>query len=106
MLPEALQYAQKALAADANSWRVHNLLGAIYTDKKEFRGAIDAFKAAMRLAPTEPMPHSDLAKAYLAQGRYDEALESANMAIRLAPRDPYFQEQRRQIESTMATDQE
>ena len=101
MLPEALQYAQKALAADANSWRVHNLLGAIYTDKKEFGGAVDAFKAAMRLAPNEPMPHSDLAKAYLAQGRYDEALESANTAIRLAPRDPYLQEQYRQIQATM-----
>ena len=100
MLPEALQYAQKALAADANSWRVHNLLGAIYTDKKEFGGAVDAFKAAMRLAPNEPMPHSDLAKAYLAQGRYDEALESANTAIRLAPRDPYLQEQYRQIQAT------
>ena len=101
MLPEALQYAQKALAADANSWRVHNLLGAIYTDKKEFGQAVDAFKAAMRLAPNEPMPHSDLAKAYLAQGRYDEALESANTAIRLAPRDPYLQEQYRQIQATM-----
>ena len=106
MLPEALQYAQKALAADADSWRVHNLLGAIYTDKKEFEQAAGAFKAAMQLAPNEPMPHSDLAKAYLAQGRYDEALESANTAIRLAPRDPYLQEQRRQIESAIAADQE
>ena len=101
MLPEALQYAQKALAADANSWRVHNLLGVIYTDKKEFEEAVDAFKGAMRLAPNEPMPHSDLAKVYLAQSRYDEALESADTAIRLAPRDPYFQEQRRQIQAAM-----
>ncbi|RKU10689.1 hypothetical protein C6502_10705 [Candidatus Poribacteria bacterium] len=101
LLPEALQYAQKALEADANSWRVHNLLGVIYTDKKEFGQAINAFKAAMQLAPNEPMSHSDLAKVYLAQGRYDEALESANTAIRLAPRDPYFQEQRRQIEAAM-----
>ena len=101
MLPEALRYAQKALAADANSWRVHNLLGVIYTDKKEFEQAVDAFKAAMRLAPNEPMSHSDLAKVYLAQGRYDGALESVNTAIRLAPRDPYFQEQHRQIQAAM-----
>ena len=103
MLPDALKYAQKALAADANSWRVHNLLGVIYTDKSEFRQAVDAFKAAMRLAPNEPMPHSDLAKVYLAQGRYDEALEAANTAIRLAPRDPYLQEQRRQIQAAMTS---
>ena len=106
MLPEALQYAQKALEADADSWRVHNLLGAIYTDKREFGGAVDAFKVAMRLAPNQPMPHSDLAKAYLAQGRYDEALESVNTAIRLAPREPYLQEQRRQIQAAMASSKE
>ena len=101
MLPEALRYAQKALAADADSWRVHNLLGVIYTDKKEFGGAIDALKTAIRLAPNEPMSHSDLAKVYLAQGRYDEALESVNIAVRLAPRDSYFQDQRRQIQAAM-----
>ena len=106
MLPEALQYAQKALAMDANSWRVHNLLGVIYTDKNEFRQAIDAFKDAMQLVPNEPMPHSDLAKVYLAQGRYDEALKSVGAAVRLAPRDPYFQEQRRQIQAAMASGKE
>ena len=106
MLPEALQYAQKALVAEANSWRLHNLLGVIYTDKKEFRQAVDAFKAAMRLAPNEPMPHSDLAKVHLAQGRYNEALKSVDAAVRLAPRDPYFQEQRRQIEAAMVSDKE
>ena len=101
MLPEALQYAQKALVVDASSWRLHNLLGVIYTDKKEFERAVDAFKSAMQLAPNEPMPHSDLAKAYLMQGRHDEALESVDTAIRLAPRDPYFQEQHRQIQAAI-----
>ena len=104
MLPEALQYAQKALDADVDSWRVHNLLGVIYTDQKEFEGAIDAFKSAMQLAPNEPMPHSDLAKVYLTQGRYDEALKSVDAAIRLAPRDSYLQEQRSQIEATLLSD--
>lgn len=103
MFPEALQYAQKALAADANSWRVHNLLGVIYTDTNKLGGAVDAFKSAMQLAPNEPMPHSDLAKVYLAQGRYDQALKSVDAAIHLAPRDPYFQEQRRQIEAAITS---
>ena len=106
MLPEALEYAQKALAVDVNSWRVHNLLGAIYTDKSEFGQAIAAFKAAMQLAPNEPMPHSDLAKVYLTQGRYDEALKSVDAAIRLAPGDPYFQEHRRQIQAAMTSNKE
>ena len=106
MLPEALKYVQKALAVEANSWRLHNLLGVIYTDKREFGGAADAFKSAMQLAPNEPMPHSDLAKAYLAQGRYDDALKSVNAAMRLAPRDPYLQAQRRQIQAAVASNKE
>ena len=106
MLPDALKYAQKALAADAESWRVHNLMGVIYTDQKEFGQAADAFKAAMQLAPNEPMPHSDLAKAYLAQGRYAEALKSVETAVRLAPRDPYFQEQHRQIQAVTTSGKE
>ena len=105
MLPEALRYAQKALAADADSWRVQNLLGVIYTDQKEFGRAIDAFKAAMQLAPNEPLPHSDMAKAYLAQGKYDEALKSVEAAMRLAPRDPYLQEQHRQIQAVITSEQ-
>ena len=106
MLPDALRYAQKALAADAESWRVHNLMGVIYTDQKDFGQAAEAFKAAMQLAPNEPMPHSDLAKAYLAQGRYAEALKSAEAAVRLAPRDPYFQEQHRQIQAVTTSGKE
>ena len=106
MLPEALKYAQKALAADVNSWRVHNLLGVIYTDKKEFRQAVNAFKEAMRLTPNEPMPHSDLAKVYLAQGSYDEALKSVGVAMHLAPGDLYLQEQRRQIQAAMTSNKE
>ena len=106
MLPEALKYAQKALAVDPNFWRVHNLLGVIYTDKSEFRLAADTFEEAMRLAPNEPMPHSDLAKVYLAQEKYDEALKSVDAAIRLAPGDSYFQEQRRQIQARMASSKE
>ena len=106
MLPEALRYAQKALAADEDSWRVQNLLGVIYTDQKEFGRATDAFKAAMQLAPNEPLPYSDMAKAYLAQGKYDEALKSVEAAIRLAPRDPYLQEQRRQIQAVTTSGQE
>ena len=106
MLPDALRYAQKALAADANSWRVHNLLGVIYADRNEVRKAINAFKRAIQLAPNEPLPHSDLAKVYLAQDKYDEALKSVDEAMRLAPGDPYLQEQRRQIQGAMASDKE
>ena len=106
MFPEALKYARKALTVDANSWRVHNLLGVIYTDKNELRQAIDAFKAAMQLAPNEPMPHSDLAKVYLVQDRYDEALKSVDAAIRLAPADRYLQEQHRQIQAIMSSNKE
>ncbi len=104
MLPEALKYAQKALRADPNSWRVHDLLGNIYADRNEVKKAIDSFKQAMKFAPNEPMPRSDLAHMCFAQKRYGEALKAIDEAIRLVPDEPYFQEQRRQIQEAMMSD--
>ncbi len=101
MGPEALEYAQKALKVDANSWRVHNLFGNIYAAENKVQAALDSYRQAIQLAPNEPTPYSDLARLYFAQRRYDEALKAIDEAIRLAPDDPYFQEQRRQIQGAM-----
>ena len=101
MMPNALEYARKALKADASSWRAHYLLGSIHADENDTKKALDSFKRAIKLAPNEPGPYSDLAKLHFAQRRYDEALKSIDQAIRLAPNEPTFREQRRQIQETV-----
>ena len=101
MPSEALEYAQKALKADSNSWQGHYLLGNIYAAGNAVEKAIDAYQQAIKLAPNEPVPHSELANFYLTQKRYGEALKSIDEAIRLAPNEPAFREKRSQIQEAM-----
>jgi tetratricopeptide (TPR) repeat protein len=101
MLPNALEYTQKSLKSDPNSWRAHYLLGRIHAEQNDVRKAIDSYQNAIRLAPNEPFPHSSLADVYFAQKQYNEALKSINEALRIAPNEPMLLEQRRQIQDAM-----
>ena len=98
---EALNYAQRALEADATSWRVHYLLGSIYAAKEKVQTAIQSYRRAIELAPNEPIPHTDLAALYFSQKRYDDALKANASAIRLVPDVPELEEQRRRIRDAM-----
>ncbi len=98
---EALNYAQRALEADATSWRVHYLLGSIYAAKEKVQTAIQSYRRAIELAPNEPIPHTDLAALYFSQKRYDDALKANASAIRLVPDVPELEEQRRRIQDAM-----
>ena len=97
MTANAIEYAQKALTADRNSWRAHYLLGSNHADANDLKKAMDSYQEAIKFAPNQPGPHGDLAQLYFAQKRYDDALKAIDEAIRLAPTEPTFREQRRQI---------
>jgi len=97
MTANAIEYAQKALTADRNSWRAHYLLGSIHADANDLKKAIDSYQEAIKFAPNQPGLYSELAQLYFAQKRYDDALKAIDEAIRLAPNEPAFREQRRQI---------
>ena len=98
---EALNYAQRALEADATSWRVHYLLGSIHAAQARVQLAIQFYRRAIELAPNEPIPHTDLAALYFSQKRYDDALKANASAIRLVPDVPELEEQRRRIQDAM-----
>ena len=101
MPSKALEYAQKSLKADANSWRAHYILGVIYAGQNEVQKALDSYQTAIKLAPNEPAPYSNLAKLHFAQKRYDDALKAIDQAIRLAPNEPTLQNLRRQIQDAV-----
>ena len=52
---DALKYAQRALEADATSWRVHYLLGSIHAAQARVQLAIQSYRRAIELAPNEPI---------------------------------------------------
>lgn len=101
MLPEARQYAKKTLDVNANSWRGHYILGNIHAGEKAIRKAIESYSRAIRIAPDEPLLHSELADLYLTQKRYDDALKANADALRIAPSFPELEEQRRKIRAAM-----
>ena len=101
MTADAIEYAQKALTADSNSWRAHYLLGSIHADADDLKKAIDSYQKAIKFAPNEPGLYSELAQLHFAQKRYDDALKAIDEAIRLEPNESAFREQRRQIQEGM-----
>jgi Flp pilus assembly protein TadD len=58
-----------------------NLLGLIFTEAKNYPEAEDALKKAIEMQPLWPVPHNNLAKLYLVQGRKNEAMDKFNAAI-------------------------
>ena len=50
-----------------------NLLGLVFTDMKSYPEAEAALKKAIEMQPLWPVPHTNLANLYLAQGRKKEA---------------------------------
>ena len=60
-------------------------LGNTLHAQKEFSGAADAFREAIRRRPNAPAAWNNLAYALAAQGQRDEAHRAAEEALRLAP---------------------
>jgi tetratricopeptide (TPR) repeat protein len=80
------------IASQQDSARHRAALGDAYIAMGEFDRAIEALLAATKLEPKNALFHSDLAAAYLAQGRRlgqvqfaESALASADVALTLVP---------------------
>ena len=64
-----------------NDYVSHANLGSAYQSLREFEKAIVEFKAAIALAPDEPLPRGNLANAYLNLGKVDETRTTLEEAV-------------------------
>jgi tetratricopeptide (TPR) repeat protein/predicted Ser/Thr protein kinase len=64
-----------------NDYVSHSNLGSVYQSLREFDKAIVEFKAAIALAPDEPLPRGNLANVYLNLGKVDEARATLEDAV-------------------------
>jgi tetratricopeptide (TPR) repeat protein len=91
-LDRAATLFSRALAVhtenDDFSASLHNNLGAVYGDQGNFPSAIEQFRLAVSLFPTDPEYHLNLASALAAANRFPEARSEAEAALRIAPSDP------------------
>lgn len=62
--------------------------GEAYLQMKKFPEAEKDFRAALAVAPDDPLNHAGLAEAVAGQGRFEEALAELDRAITLTPADP------------------
>ena len=77
--------------------QAHNNLGAILLQRGDVAGALGHDLEAVRADPAYAEAHGNLARAYAAEGRYDEAVAAAEDAVRLAPPEPLASALREQL---------
>jgi cellulose synthase operon protein C len=85
-LDAALAAAQKAEADKSDAIDLVDMLGRVYTARKESEQAIAVFNAMNLRWPRSALPHQRLAEVYLTLKRNDAAAEQAQLALRIAPR--------------------
>jgi tetratricopeptide (TPR) repeat protein/predicted Ser/Thr protein kinase len=63
----------------------HNNLGVYYNSRGDFEKSLASYRAAMALAPDEPITHSNAAYVLLFLGRLEEAYAEADQSLALRP---------------------
>ena len=88
-IEKAMQAAEKALEYDFEYALAHELLGFLYTQKKDYRQAISCFKSAADALPTYPNPMMRIAICWLFLEDEEQAEAFREQALERAQRDRY-----------------
>lgn len=73
---------------EPHSPKSHILLGDIYRQRKVFDIALNEYKKALEIAPSDPAAMLGVASSYLGNDDVDKAIETARAALPLSPEDP------------------
>jgi len=88
-LDEAASYFSKALGvhteADDFKASLHSNLGAVYGQQGRYSDAIAQFEVAVQITPRDPEYLTNLATAFQAVGRIDDARKALRAALAVAP---------------------
>ena len=82
---KVLEALQLLTASYPRDFAAHNNLGVYYNGRGDFEKSLESYRAAMALAPDEPLPYSNAAYVLLFLGRLDEAYKEADQALALRP---------------------
>jgi tetratricopeptide (TPR) repeat protein len=84
-LPAAAQLYLKILAVDSKQSDAHNLLGAVYVARKNYKLAEKHLLKATKYASNYAPAHYNLGKAYLDQKKHHLALAAFTKTVKLQP---------------------
>jgi serine/threonine protein kinase/Flp pilus assembly protein TadD len=86
LVDEAVRECSLAVRLKPDDAECHNNLGAILCDyKKDYDGAIAAFRRAIELAPEHAAIRHNLGHALIEKGSFDEGIEACRQAITRKP---------------------
>lgn len=93
MIPDAAEYAMKAIRIDPDDEMSHTMLGAVYWVSGKHDAAISECETVLRLNPNFSYAYGILGivHAYSGSKYYQQAVECLDRAIRLSPNDPWLQ---------------
>ena len=87
-LDQAAQFYLAILAVQPAHPEALHLLGVVAHQKGDHAGAVELIARAIAGNPCDAMYHANLAEAYRALGRLDQAIASCRAALRLRPDYP------------------
>lgn len=76
---------EKMFKVDPHSWRVHQVLGQMAAEAERHEDAIAQYLAAIKLGPTQPGLHEELAGEYHAAARIPEAEAAYRQELEIDP---------------------
>jgi TolB-like protein/Tfp pilus assembly protein PilF len=93
MIPDAAEYATKAIRIDPDDEMSHTMLGAVYWMSGKHDDAINECETVLRLNPNFAYAYGILGivHAYSGSKYYQQAVECLDRAIGLSPNDPWLQ---------------
>ena len=93
MIPDAAEYATKAIRIDPDDETSHTMLGAVHWMSGKHDDAINECETVLRLNPSFANAYGILGivHAYSGSKYYQQAVECLDRAIRLSPNDPWLQ---------------
>ena len=93
MIPDAAEYATKAIRIDPDDETSHTMLGAVYWMSGKHDAAINECETVLRLNPNFAYAYGILGivHAYSGSRYYQQAVECLDRAIGLSPNDPWLQ---------------
>jgi tetratricopeptide (TPR) repeat protein len=89
LLAAAIAKQEKALALEPYAAYIHNELGNLYLQKRQFEKAAFSFEYALTLSPTWAIPWSNKIRLNFAQGNLKKAKEAIHTADSLQPNLAY-----------------
>jgi tetratricopeptide (TPR) repeat protein len=63
----------------------YNLLGIVYSNEKDYAGALDSFQHALAIDPESAKTHNNLGNLYVADGKLDLAEKEFKQVLALSP---------------------